>query len=57
MKQQVELKRCLIQGMKHEREAVMITISNRQRKHKTVAKLQERLKELTHQLLAMEAGK
>ena len=54
MKQQVELKRCLIQGMKHEREAVMITISNRQRKHKTVAKLQERLKELTHQLLTME---
>lgn len=54
MTQQTELRRCRLQGMESEREAISITISNRQRKHMTVATLQARLKEVTHEILAME---
>lgn len=57
MNERMELRRCRIQGMESEHDAISITISNRQRKHKTVAGLQARRKEVTHDILKMEIGK
>ena len=54
MTQLKDMATCKEAGLRHERASISLAIRNRQRKHKAVAELQARLKEVTHEILRME---
>lgn len=56
MTQRASIQYCRISGMKSERSLLRATIRVRQAKHKAVAGLQARLKEVTNEILKMEMG-
>ena len=56
MSQRTELTACRISGMEWERDALTASIELMQAKHKPVAGLQARLKEVTNDILRLEVG-
>ena len=57
MSQRSTLRLCRLSGMINERTGIRAAIEKRQAKHKAVAGLQARLKDLTNEILKMEMGK